>query len=117
MFTCQECNARVSDDGVGHRAECSKCTDDASFATAQAWIESRPPAVREAIIKYPPDRLYKMKTTGQLVFIYCYSSNDDDTVCEHCTVSVTHKYNPECLVERNVFNVPLADLEDTGRGA
>jgi len=69
------------------------------------WIASRPVVIQEMLRKYPPNKLYLMKTTGQRVTIYSYSENN--TV----TVNITGKYN---LIdfERQVFGVAASDLEE-----
>lgn len=67
------------------------------------WVASRPPVVRELCERYPPDRLYLMKHTGQRVVLYSY--NEDGTV----TVQVLGKFN-FVTFERQVFGVDPTNL-------
>ena len=112
---CQECGARISGDGIGHAADCSRCTDDGSELVAKKWLESRPQAIRDAIAKYPLSHLWLMKSTGQRVFIISFFENEDGSVTE-CKVGFRQKLNPQklVLVDRDIFGVPLADLQDLG---
>lgn len=68
------------------------------------WVASRPPAVQKVIKKYPPDTLYRLKTTDQIVTIYSYS--EDGTV----TVDITHDLNPHKPAGLTVFGIDPADL-------
>ncbi len=73
------------------------------------WFKSRPGPVQEAARRYPPG-LYRMTSTGQKVVLYAYEEQDDGSVYS-CKVNVTKEFNPGCTFERQVFGVPLADLE------
>ena len=77
------------------------------------WYRERPLSVQRAIDRWPPDQLYRIKSTGQVAFLYSYGEAEDGT-CTTCTVCVTRRYNPTCLRERSVFGVPLEDLEGIG---
>ena len=70
-----------------------------------AWVASRPECVRVLCERLPPDRLYKMKSTGHRVTMYSYSENG--TV----TVNVTGDYNV-VVFERQVFGISPDDLEE-----
>ena len=39
------------------------------------WLASRPTVIRELAAKLPPDRLYRLKDTGQRGTIYSYNEN------------------------------------------
>ena len=112
LAKCAECNGLITPDGVGHKANCSRCTDDGSEAVAKAWLASRPQAVREAIEKYHPTHLFRMKSTGQRVWIESFAENDDGSVTE-CTVVVSSQFN-RVIFDRRVFGIELADLDDLG---
>lgn len=73
----------------------------------EEWVASRPPMIQEMCRKYPPDRLYRMKSTGRLVTMYSYS--EDGTV----TVNVSSNHNEGLFFDRSVFGVDPADLEET----
>lgn len=69
------------------------------------WVESRPPEVQALCRKLPPDRLYKMTSSGHKVTIYSYAENG--TV----TVNVTGEYN-HVVFDRHVFGIDPGDLEE-----
>lgn len=71
----------------------------------QEWVATRPPEVQALCIRLPPDRLYRMKSTGNRVTLYSYSEND--TV----TVNVLAAYNA-LTFERQVFGISPDDLEE-----
>lgn len=76
----------------------------------KAWYEQRPPAIKAMIDKAPPSNLYKLKTTGQLVFICSYEESEPGDPSETVCVSVTRDFNL-IVMERNVFGINLSDLE------
>lgn len=69
------------------------------------WVASRPPVVKALCEKYPPNILFRLKSTGQRCTVYSY--NEAGTL----TVSVTGQYN---LIDfsRNVFGIAPEDLEE-----
>ncbi|MFA6036383.1 MAG: hypothetical protein WC759_05525, partial [Candidatus Micrarchaeia archaeon] len=69
-----------------------------------AWVNKRP-AIKDLCTNYPPNLLYRLKSTGQRVTISSY--NEAQTL----TVSVTGEFN---LIdfERDVFGVDPSDLEE-----
>lgn len=73
------------------------------------WITSRPQEIQDMAEKYNllGDELYRLKTTGQRV--YLYSLSEDGTV----TVVVLPEYNPErfMIAGKRVFGINPADLE------
>lgn len=73
------------------------------------WFKSRPRAVKDMILKYPPG-YYRLKTTGQKVLLRSYTEKDDGT-CTTCTIFALQKDNPWQVFDRHVFGIPLADLE------
>ena len=70
------------------------------------WVSTRPPVVQDLCRRYPPDRLYVLKTTGKRVTILAYS--EDGTVI----VDVSAQWNNNLLVERVVFGVAPNNLEE-----
>lgn len=66
-------------------------------------LRDRAPKIREMVRSHPPNRLYRMVSSGHRVFITDYAANG------LCCVAVTGKYNL-VEMERNVFGVPLDDL-------
>lgn len=70
------------------------------------WVNSRPLVVQELCKKFPPDRLYRLKTSDHKVTIYSYSEN------ETMTVTVTMEYNPLIVFERQIFGIKPEDLEE-----
>lgn len=71
----------------------------------EAWVDGRPQEVRRLCQVFPPDRLYRMKSTGHRVVICSYSENG--TVM----VDVLAAYN-RLTFERTVFGVKPEDLEE-----
>jgi len=69
------------------------------------WIKTRPENVQRMIELFPPNKLYRLKTTGNRVTIYSYS--EDDTL----TVEVSGEYNA-VMFERRVFGIKPEDLEE-----
>lgn len=69
------------------------------------WIGSRPEMIQEMARKFPPDTLFRMKSTGHIVRPTAY--NEDGTL----TVYVGPEYN-FVFFARNVFGVKQEDLEE-----
>jgi hypothetical protein len=69
------------------------------------WVDSRPDVIKNICKKYPPDRLYLLKTTNRRVTIHSYSENG--TV----TVDVSGDYNIVTFARR-VFGVNPEDLQE-----
>jgi len=76
--------------------------DVAAFAK---WLKRRPKVIREMARQWPPDRLYRMKSTGQRCTLVSYS--EDRTV----RVSITGAHNAT-MFDRQVFGVGVDDLEE-----
>lgn len=51
------------------------------------WVATRPESVQKLCVRLPPDRLYRMKSTGQRVTLLSYG--EDDTL----RVNVSAEYN------------------------
>lgn len=67
------------------------------------WLDNLPLKCKEVATKYPPNRLYLLKSTNQRVFIVSYY--EDGTL----GVFVSGKYNLTQF-ERKVFGIQPADL-------
>lgn len=70
----------------------------------QEWLASRPPIVQELAVKLPPDKLYRIKATGQRCRIYSYFENGtvrvlvrDRIAAPYCVFG--YSYKPEDLEE------------------
>lgn len=107
---------------------------DFKDATYWAWFESRPPEIQAAITQYPPDRLYRLKSSGHLVVLTSYVERRGTWKCAICEAgampghqhldegsdkvtvkaAVLRNFNPGLSFERMVFGIPLSDLEDIG---
>lgn len=83
----------------------TKYTEIADQAAWDEWVQSRPPVVQELIALLPPDRLYRLKSSGHRVTIISY--------CENRTVSVnvTGEFNAVTF-NRTVFGVAPENLEE-----
>lgn len=71
----------------------------------QEWVNSRPPIVKAMCERLPPDRLYRMKSTGQRVTVHSFSEN------RTVTVNITGQYNA-IMFDRQVFGIDPDDLEE-----
>ena len=67
------------------------------------WVATRPQIIQDLCNRLPPDRLYKMTSTGHRVFLYSYQENG--TV----TVVVSGEFNA-IIFPRRVFGVKPDDL-------
>jgi len=69
------------------------------------WLKGRPIVIQKMAKRFPPDRLYRLGTSGHRVEIYSY--------CEDGTfvVSVLGKWNA-VMFERNVFGIKAKDLKE-----
>ena len=64
------------------------------------WLQGRPNCIIDMVKRYPPDVLYRMKSTGQRVTIIAYA--EDGTV----RVLVSGDYNA-VIFDREVFGVNI----------
>lgn len=71
------------------------------------WIATCPSIIQELCKKFPPNKLYKLKSSGHRVTIYSYS--EDKTI----TVIVSGEYNA-VIFDRQIFGIPPDDLEECG---
>lgn len=69
------------------------------------WFDSRPECIQKMILSHPINKLYRMKSTGQRVFLTGY--DEDGTV----SVIVSGEFN-KVTFNRQVYNIPLDDLEE-----
>lgn len=73
------------------------------------WVATRPEKIRALIKKYPPNRLYRLKTSNHRVTIAAYEEREDGRV--GFRVDVTGEYNLVAM-ERSVFGIDPEDLEE-----
>jgi hypothetical protein len=71
----------------------------------RAWVASRPECIQDLCRRFPPDRLYRLKSSGHRVTLYSYC--EDGTM----TVIVSGEYNAVAF-GRNVFGIKPEDLEE-----
>ena len=72
----------------------------------EEWLEGRPQIIRAMAASHPPDKKYRLTTTGQIGFLHSYS--EDGTV----TLNFPEEWNPQQLDGgRRVFGLNPADLE------
>jgi|SRR5581483_4614995 len=69
------------------------------------WVASRPPGVRTLCEKFPPNKLYRLKSSGHRVTVYSYA--EDGTL----TVEITGQYNLIAF-DRQVFGIKPEGLEE-----
>lgn len=84
---------------------------EAQVAQWEAWVASRPPAVQARCRSHPPNQLYHLKNSLQIVPIYSYEEQQDGS-CDTCAILVLHEHNPHLYLafERKVFGVSFDDL-------
>lgn len=69
------------------------------------WVATRPSVIQEMCKRFPPDRLYRLKTSNNRVTLYSYSESGT------LTVNVTGEYNA-IVFDRQVFGIKPEDLEE-----
>lgn len=74
------------------------------------WLRDRPACVQEAATRYPVDRFYRMRSTGHRVTLMSYEEREKG-ICDSARVMVSGKFNAVAF-ERQVFGIPLSDLEE-----
>lgn len=73
-----------------------------------AFVKSRPANVRSVVERFFPWQLYRLKPTGQIVYIVSFDEHEDGNVT--LRVAVTGQFN--CVVFNcGVFDINLDDLE------
>lgn len=71
-----------------------------------AFVAGLPPVVKALCEKLPPDRLYRLNTTGQRGMIHSYS--EDGTV----TMNFPAEFNPCSIFPLQVFGLDPNDIEE-----
>jgi hypothetical protein len=84
--------------------ECSSIEE--SERSIRAWKQTKPAVIQKMVESHPPNRLYRMRSTGQRVVIYSYFEN------ETVMVEVLAQYNLDRfnMIETRVFGILLDDL-------
>jgi hypothetical protein len=79
----------------------------------EEWLDERPPAVAEVARRLPPWKLYRLKSTDQLVTIYAYDEilEGEKTGQVSLKVDVSGRFN-FLVFERRVFGIDPDDLEE-----
>jgi hypothetical protein len=82
------------------------------------WYHACPRCVQRRIDAYPPDRLYRLRSTRHIVPIYAY--NVDGKRCDTCKVKILRVNNPKEAQWERVVDVVFSDLvmipDDMRRG-
>lgn len=77
----------------------------------QHWYDTRPECVQKRILEYPPGETFVLKSTGSVVRVFSYTTEEDDTICDECQILILQEDNDGKLHhERRVFGVDLKDL-------
>ncbi len=96
----------------------------------EEWLKGRPESIRDAVKRKPPHLLYRMISSGHIVYIMSYVEPDGGAgLCEHCkanrwpqhlhqgdpgsatvSVGVDIRFNQNLAFERRVFGIKLDDL-------
>ena len=72
------------------------------------WIEERPASIQEVARRFDPWTLYRLKTTGQRVYILSFSEPGEDGKVR-CRVGVSGEFNLVTF-ERDVTGIDPDDL-------
>ena len=72
----------------------------------EKWKNGRPKVMLDLAERFPPNILFRLKTTGQRVYPVSY--NEDGTL----KVCVSAQFNAIATFERNVFGINPDDLEE-----
>ncbi len=72
-------------------------------ANWEQWLSERPQSIQQLAKQLPPDRLYRMNSTGHRVELVAYY--EDGTLA----VNVSGRFN-YVTIERNVFGIQPDDL-------
>lgn len=70
------------------------------------WLSSRPEKIKEMFKKKPGNILYRLRSTGEYCILYSYNESGN------VTVTVPSSLNENLMFEKQVFGVPLDDLEE-----
>ena len=81
---------------------------DFNYAEFEEWLNTRPKIVKDMAAKIPPDRLYKLVTTGQICWPVAYAENGTCRVRIHPAYKLTGRLGLE------VFGIDPNDLEPYG---
>ena len=73
------------------------------------WLDSRPEKVRDLILRFPPNKLYRLKSSRHRVTIVAYEERKDGTV--GFRVDVRAEFNL-LIFERRVFGIDADGLEE-----
>lgn len=87
-------------------------------AETQSWYDSMSKMVQNVIDKYPPDRLYELKYSGEQCFIFSYDEPIDSTqeitlTMQRTSIRKTHIKkigSPSVLAHDRVSNIKLTDI-------
>lgn len=70
-----------------------------------SWVSTRPPIIKDLCKRFPPYKLYHLKSSGHRVTLHSYSENGT------ITVNVSGEYNA-VMFDRQVFGIKPEDLEE-----
>jgi hypothetical protein len=80
-------------------------TTDFDWPGFNAWLADRPQSIQDLAARFPPDRLFRIATTGKRGYVYSYS--EDGTM----TLAVTGQFN-RVLFGQRVFGLTPEDLTE-----
>lgn len=73
------------------------------------WLAERPAAIRALANQFPPNKLYRLKSSGHRVTIVSYEEHKNGTVGFKVHVSPEFNF---VIFERVVFGIPADGLEE-----
>lgn len=76
------------------------------------WYLELPERIKQIVKQYPPFFTYKLKSTGHLAIIKEFGDDKEDHEAPvFVVVKLLPKYNQDLIFERDLWGVPLSDLE------
>ncbi len=80
------------------------------------WYNSRPEIIKKALNIVPPDKFYKLKSTGVQCYIYSIDEPvtglfEDVTITVNKTGVGSKPHHPEWFNKAQVFGIKIEDLE------
>jgi hypothetical protein len=77
------------------------------------WLETRSDRVRAVAKRFPPWELFRIKSTGQIVHVLAFGSDDDKPITLRVNVPKSLNNLYLCDEDYQVFGLEPDDLEPT----
>lgn len=84
-------------------------TEDIGDIRNSDLYRNAPRCAQKRILEYPPDRMYKLRSTGHIVPIHAYVVNHKK--CDTCMVKLLKVNNPGKIIKDMKMTVAFGELE------